>query len=438
MKKTFLFSFLAVLTIGYFACRKSDTNAIPKGKDPFLNEAIDFLSTRISSSDLASLDVDRYTIINDEQGAPTAVRISLKDNAQKFIMVGKAKGGLIGNWVDLSKMNGGEQLMKGELITKSFDGKAEAVVSIVNNSVVKTTQIINGKKSVTTISYENGKQIIKRQGMQAVSRADGDDMGTVWLPEVTVYGYSYGSTSTYWSLYYYFNQNSNYLTSYSSSNPYNSGGGGSGGSGSSVSVQLMTFAAVPGIDIKKFMKCFANVPDAGATYTLTLHADVPVNSNPNALVSGTTPGHAFVTFTKSNGSTSVSQVMGFYPTSGPKSIFDLPVASQTVNDGGHEYNASITVTVTQAQFNAAQNQAITYSTTKQYDLNDFNCTDYAVNVFNSAATNDISVPDTHSGGLNYGTTPNGLYQYLQGQKMTGTPNVSTGTFNAGASKGACN
>lgn len=439
MKKVILFGLIATLTVGYFACRKGDSHEVPKSKDPFLNEAIAFLDKQISSSDLSSLDLDRHTIINDENGAPLAVRIPVKDNVLRFIMVGKTKEGLIGNWVDLSKMNTGEQSKQGELITKSFDGKTEAVVSIVNNSVVKNVQTINGKKRITTISYENGKQIIKRQGMQAVSRLEGDDYGT-WLPEVTVTGYRINDNSTWYSLYWYFNQSSSYTYNYTSSNPYSGGGSTGGGSGSSATVQLMTFTTPPGVDVKKFFKCFTNVPDAGATYTLTLHADLPVNSSPNTLVSAASlsPGHAFLTFTKSNGSTSVTQVIGFYPISGTRSVFNQPVASQTVNDGGHEYNASVTINVSQADFTAAQNLATTYSTGSQYDLNDFNCSNYALNVFNSATTNDISVSDTYLSGLNYGCTPNGLYNKLVQMKNGGASNVSTGTYNAAASKGACN
>ena len=435
MKKILLFGLIATLTVGYFACRKGDSNAVPKSKDPFVNEAIAFLDKQISSSDLASLDLDKHTIINDDKGAPMVVRIPVKDNVQKFIMVGKTKEGLIGNWVDISKMNAGEQSKQGELLTKSFDGKLESVVSIVNNSVVKTVQTINGKKRVTTISYENGKQVIKSQGRQAVSLFEGDDTGT-WLPEVVVIGYRINDNSSYWSLYWALNQNSSYTYSYTPNNPYSGGSGG--GTSSSVTVQVMTFSTPPGVDVKKFFKCFANVPDAGATYSITLHADLPVNSSPNTLVSGLRPGHAFLTLTKSNGGTSVTQVIGFYPVSGTKSVFDAPVTSQTVNDGGHEYNASITMNVSQADFNAAINQATTYSTNSKYDLNDFNCTNYAVNVYNSATTNDISVSDTNLGGVNYGCTPNGLYQKLQALKATGASNVTTGTANAAASKGACN
>ncbi len=61
------------------------------------------------------------------------------------------------------------------------------------------------------------------------------------------------------------------------------------------------------VDINKMMKCFENIPNAGATYQVKLCVDVPVNDNPSTLWTGLKKaGHAFITMTKTNGSESVT------------------------------------------------------------------------------------------------------------------------------------
>jgi len=73
----------------------------------------------------------------------------------------------------------------------------------------------------------------------------------------------------------------------------------------------------PSIDLQKYFNCFDHISDNGATYSIKLCTDLPVNSNPNALVTTSlTPGHAFLTLTKSNGGQSITQSFGFYPISG--------------------------------------------------------------------------------------------------------------------------
>ena len=51
----------------------------------------------------------------------------------------------------------------------------------------------------------------------------------------------------------------------------------------------------------------------GAVYSAKLCVDIPVNNDPLALLDGTTPGHAFITVTKTNGSQSATLSFGFYP-----------------------------------------------------------------------------------------------------------------------------
>ncbi len=148
------------------------------------------------------------------------------------------------------------------------------------------------------------------------------------------------------------------------------------------------------------------------TYALTLYADLPKNNDPEVVVVGITPGHAFVTLTKTNGSTSVSQTSGFHPLVRAKSSTSAGVDSKIANDSNHEYNASIKImNMPESEFNIAKNTTLVYGNLK-YDLNDFNCTYYAVGIYNLVQVsgfNQLAVPDLITGaGINYKRTPIGL------------------------------
>ncbi len=66
-------------------------------------------------------------------------------------------------------------------------------------------------------------------------------------------------------------------------------------------------AGDPPVDIVKIFNCFNLLPDAGATYSVKLCVDIPVNGNPNwPIASVGDVGHTFLTVTKTNGSNSIT------------------------------------------------------------------------------------------------------------------------------------
>lgn len=191
------------------------------------------------------------------------------------------------------------------------------------------------------------------------------------------------------------------------------------------------------INLRNKILCFDAVENVGASYIVKLRADLPVNSIPNAMVDPYfNPGHAFLSLSKSNNGTTVTQNIGFYPQNGLKSTLNTRVASQILNDQNHEYDAEISMTVTKAQFDAMIAEALLKSNEK-YDLGDYNCSDFAIDVFNKGMTsnNQLNVPDWVSvnGLFNYGTTPNGLYQTLVNMQGAGNSNVNIQTSNSSAS-----
>ncbi|MGV3766816.1 MAG: hypothetical protein ACO1NW_11865 [Chitinophagaceae bacterium] len=151
----------------------------------------------------------------------------------------------------------------------------------------------------------------------------------------------------------------------------------------------------PGIDLNAYLSCFESLPDQNANCEIELLTDIPVNDNPYVLteINSLSPGHTFLRLLKSSGGKTVQQVIGFYPESGYKAVLnDAPVASKAVDNTGHEFNASITTSVSAADFRLAIKK-ITENATKGYSIKDFNCTHFALEAFNAArGQHPLSVP----------------------------------------------
>lgn len=184
------------------------------------------------------------------------------------------------------------------------------------------------------------------------------------------------------------------------------------------------------VDINKMMKCFSNIPDAGATFEVKLCVDVPSNNNPNSLWTiKNKAGHAFITMSKTNGSQSATQSFGFYPETTLSAISMSPQPSKIHNDGDHEYNASIKIpNLNAADFQQLINAAITNSTVN-YDLDNHNCADYAVDVFNTVNSPNIQCVSINqylppASYMQFGGSPSGLYQSLAKIKNGGGSNAS--------------
>ncbi len=441
MKKFILLPLLSLIVLTYFACQRTDSQlSIEKFKDPFANEAAGFVKSQVTEAEFESLDLNDYSIMKNEKGV-VGVRFLVKGSGGKqFALVGKTDKEIVGNWVDISQLSSGS-LKEGTLTTKSFSGDKIVTTTFANNRVVKTSQNMKGKIRTGLIRYSSTGDRIMSAGTMAVARIEGED--DQWLPSVTVTSYIYSQPTNFYSLFYYFNYNTNYTYTYQTTDPgtYGYGGGGA----QVVNLQAFEFLSGPAANLQKLMNCFNSVPTNSSTkYSLTLHADIPDNNDPNIVAVGTTPGHAFVTLTKTNGTTSVSQTFGFYPVSGAKSISFAGVDSKIVNDKNHQYDASITISLPENEFNIAKNQAINTSTLK-YDLNDNNCTDYAVGIFNSVMISGVSqlnVPDFITpAGINYKTTPNGLYKLLKEKKFSNDPianNIILGNFEETAGGAECN
>ena len=237
--------------------------------------------------------------------------------------------------------------------------------------------------------------------------------------------------------------------SYSSSSP-NTGSSGSPQEAETITVDFEQGQILPAIDVEKYLQCFKNVPDAGATCSIRLLADLPVDNQPNVFFNweNGSPGHVFLQITKVNGTQKVQQNIGFYPVSGWKNAFTTaPSDAKFVDNANHEFNASITMDLNPQDFQSTLNHLQYLANFVKYDIDEYNCTDLALEVFNyKRGSNKLTIPmyDLPGGTAPNGSaTPQGLYQKLSALKAKGDPSAPNITIPGakgfiGSSKGPCN
>lgn len=241
---------------------------------------------------------------------------------------------------------------------------------------------------------------------------------------------------------------------YGSLGGYSGGGGTTGDTGNlgpavssdeTMLIDLDTYVDHEAIDVEQYLKCFDNIPDAGATCSVEILTDIPVDSDPSKLFNWQTdsPGHVFLQLKKSNGTQFAQQSIGFYPNTNWKNILNAdPVDSKMVDDGGHEFNASLKMNVSPFNLRSVIGKIKELSKMK-YDMDEFNCTDFALEVFNYVRT-PLEIPKyVLPGGTVVTNTPQGLYNKLLEMKQNNDPEAANTTVGflkgyVGGSSGPCN
>ena len=288
------------------------------------------------------------------------------------------------------------------------------------------------------------------------------------LPEVIVYGYRPSQNAgyvfdTYLSLLSMLSGGKG-STTYPGATLYSqtSGSGYSGGATSGSSSQSSSssdnhtdyYANIenspnkPGIDLGAWLKCFTDIPDAGASCSITICADLPVDDDPTAnvnLYNGAT-GHCFMQLKKTNGAQSVTQVIGFTAQDPLAAIVhgDEFVPGKLVDNANHKYDASITMNTSADGFNHALEQMKTMSNNLAYSITRFDCLDFALDVFNSIRPNNpLLLPKLYNTGSTWDVISTGerMYDFLNDMKDYGdaeAPNILIGgPLYIGTSHGPC-
>lgn len=195
-----------------------------------------------------------------------------------------------------------------------------------------------------------------------------------------------------------------------------------------------------------YLRCFEWVNGTNAICTIELFVDLPVDTDPTTFFLWTDayPGHAFLQMKKTNGTQTVLRNIGFYPKDGWKTIISNgPVDAKFADNGGHEYNASFLMTVDEAAFASLIIRIQHISSVVNYDLDDYNCVNFAVDMFNSVRPNDkIVVPKVlYFGSGKSMSSPQGLFlELLRRNKLHPSSkaiNIVTGQHYAPVNQGTC-
>lgn len=425
MKKILLLFTIAVSVI---SCQKKE---LPQ-TDPTLS----LLKQNLKAEDFSNLDVSTISEFTSRKTGSRFVRAGFndKDRNHDFVMLVLDKNGNFsdGKIIHVDGKIGPSLKSNGK---QTFNG-------ILETSSLKHTDVVRSsiKEGFITALHES-KVSLNGVGVN-------QECSDCTIPEVVVstsYNKSGGISWGAWM---------SFLSMFGQGDPYEyllidyvSSGGGGGGSTPppAISVDEEIAENKEKIDPKKYMDCFGNVPDAGATCTITISADLPVDGHPEILFdwSQGNPGHAFIELYKmgSNG-TLVSQNIGFYPSTGFKVLGGGDVNSKVVDNAGHEYNASYTISISPAQLQAAIDKVNSFSG-NSYNMTNFNCVDFALGVFNAATAGGLSVTKQQIPGYpttDGSNTPQAVYNRLDEMKAWGTPGIQTSGSKAygGTSKGPCN
>ncbi|MDP2421443.1 hypothetical protein [Sediminibacterium sp.] len=421
--------FILISAFMVMSCRKGE---IPQ-TDPTFN----VLRQNLTAVDFARIDPSTVTTFSSRKSNQRLIRADFqgKERFHDFVVLqldpdGKVKDGKI------IHIEGKPQPLSSNKNKQAFNGSIET--SSLKHTDVKRSAIKDG--FIMDLHYSQ----VQTNGVRL-----NYECADCTLPEVIVSssysngGYNWLSWLSIWSLFNDWPRMEYLLTDYSG------GGGGGGGGGYTpppvISADEENAENKEKIDPKKYMDCFGNVPDAGATCTISIYADIPVDGHPEILFdwSQGNPGHVFIEMYKlgQNGGL-VTQTIGFYPSTGFKVLGGGDVNSKVVDNASHEYNARYTIPISPGQLQAAIGQVNAYSG-NSYNMTTFNCVDFALGIFNAATGGGISITKQNipgyptPGGSN---TPQGVYNAINDLGGWGTPGASTVGSKAygGTSKGPCN
>ncbi|AZI24116.1 hypothetical protein EA772_01685 [Pedobacter sp. G11] len=221
------------------------------------------------------------------------------------------------------------------------------------------------------------------------------------------------------------------------------GGGGGGSSPTNPKPLIPAPSNLPGetnniVDPKKMMECFSQITDPNAAFVVRVYVIEP-QPGTSFNVGANSFGHVAISLSKTSGSTTITQTVGFYPTG--SGLQKLDSKSQVLDNGDIKYNIGATYYVNSESFQ----KVINYISNPplQYHFTDFNCSAF---VYGAGQAGGIPIPDPITaigiigpGGAGYAKTPAGMAGALREQKAN-NPNsdINEGGGNIPASKGECN
>ena len=439
------------------ACRKS--NIDPSIHLPFTQVYTDsvqaWLKKHISSYDYGQIDFKRT--VCSPQGAHWFWKLPLKSKSPftDFLLLQSDTIGHVdkGRWFHLSNLRQINGLVNGDIEMRSPDNKNRVQSKITNGYI----DYLHPRFYCTMLKAE--------------SHPDPYDE----LQEVIVVAYRPGVNQVYsYSTFILFqnmladigaggNGNSA-VYSYGGAGAVSGTGSGSADAGyadpvtgtaiypgTDITLAIEKSAYLPAIDVDAWLRCFNTIPDEGASFSVSICADLPVDDDPSVnvnLYTGAT-GHCFLQLQKSNGAQSITQVLGFTAQNALSALVqaDAFVPSKIVDNGGHKYDASITMRLNASAFTTIMENIRQLSGTMPYSITRYDCLDFDLAVVNAVRGNAPLVLPTvtqQGNAFSYISTGERFYNYLYDMKMGGSPEAANiwlgggaGVF-AGNSHGPCN
>ncbi|TAG09623.1 MAG: hypothetical protein EAZ13_08920 [Sphingobacteriia bacterium] len=393
---------------------------IPTEIQEFKKEGIEWTISQISTT--YQININKSTVLSKNK-VPHSILFSVKNNtAKEFILCSKKNGNWIAHFITFKNVDVGGTLLE---------------VRNLKRILIGIHPLLNGSNSL--------------KNNRIFHSAEENKIRSMSLPPVSVTGYRRNTSSTYISMFWAHGGNAEFGDDFFGEvETFHQDEAGGGGEIEVIEIEADDSENKDSINLKKIIDCFGTIPDAGATYTVKIHADIPINSNPEWLFDlyRRSPGHVFLRLTKigTNGQ-EMTQSIGFYPETGYKSVI-YPfnsVSSKIVNDGEggneHEYNAAFAASATKEQFEAVLNR-LTSTSVNGYSLVNYNCAHYAIAAFNEVMPNFSSIPITVPFGtslIHLTASPLGVYETL---KMYNNANIPNTEFNvlkkARTSHGPCN
>jgi hypothetical protein len=447
MKHILLTLTIVLVVIG---CKKE----IEVPGDTYLQTVKHGLSDSLSSQDFERLDFNSSVLSKVDSLSLYVLRVPFQGSqvGYDFVIVKTTIGGKIEQGKIIHHEGKATAYGDGPVKKQRWDGNI--TIASLNRTDVLQSTIVNG--FITAFhSNVNARTLVHEAGL---------------MPEVVItYVRSSSSSDFSWSFWMSFVSFFSQSSANESLNGYYSwfdgggspGGGGGGGStdGSGnpnnggpqidapILIDLEPDDEKAGIDLQKYINCFTSIPDAGSTCSIEISSDIPVDNDPNKFYDFSTgsPGHVFITVMKSNGSQHATLNIGFYPQSGYKASTYAPTGGKLVDNAKHEFNASLKMGLTTAQLSTTLTRMRQLSNIN-YDTDEYNCTDWAMDIFNHTRTNKLQIPLYGIPGsplTQHTRTPQGLYNKLQQMMNANDPekgNITIGIYKgyAGGTTGPCN
>jgi len=450
MKKIlYVFLFTGII---FSACRKQPIDpAIHIQMPPaYLTTVQDWLLQNIATDAYANIDFTNFRL--SKQKNHWYLRFALKNKplyTDYLLLQTDSLGNLgAGKFIHLEKTTSPPGVYNGSISIISLDHKTNLQSAITNGYV----QAWHPQLFLTTA---------KAESFPVPYDALPEVIVTAYIPSANQIGISY---SDYVSLESMFAEGMDgnsagsgvaagggtaYNSGYTIYSPVNAGTNSNGQNiDQDITVSVDDSAYRPAIDLAAWLKCFTDIPDAGASSSITLLGDLPEESDPSVnlnIFTGNT-GHCFLQLQKTNGTQSVKQIIGFTAQSAGKAILnaDAFVPGKTVDNAGHKYNCAITMYLTAAGFNTVIEKMKSLSD-MPYSIVYYDCLDYGLEVFNSVRPDDpLVITKLFDPNASFSNIANGpkLYTLLQEMIDNGSPEAPyitlSGSRYAGVSHGACN